>query len=99
MVFPLYDDNTGGRTFPYANYVLIALNVLVFVFLQRGGEDFHSEEGERFTYAFSCVPEEIVTGKDVTDTLVIHHPVTEQELGRIKLERTPISVYLTLLTS
>src|SRR4051812_9154431 len=34
MVFPLSDDDSDRRTVPYVNYVLIAVNVLVFVALQ-----------------------------------------------------------------
>jgi len=93
MVMPLYDDNTGRRTFPYVNYALIAMNVLVFVVLQGMGTN------ERFTYAFSCVPEEIVTGRDVDHAVSLEHPVTGQEIGSIELQPTPLSVYLTLLTS
>lgn len=90
MVFPLYDDNTGRRLTPVVNYVLIGLNVLVFLVLQQGGAN------EKFTYAFSTVPQEIVTGKD------IDHPVqvkVGREVGTIDLQPTPGSVYLTLLTS
>jgi membrane associated rhomboid family serine protease len=59
MVFPLYDDNTDRQTTPWVNYLLIAINILVFVFLQQLGTN------ERFTYALSTVPFEIVTGRDV----------------------------------
>ena len=95
MVFPLYDDNTGRRTFPYVNYVLIALNVLVFVVFQRLG----TKEGDQFTYAFSCVPYEIVHNEDVARKVEIRSPITDEYRGTIELERTPVSVYLTLLTS
>ena len=59
MVFPLYDDNTDRTTTPIVNYVLIAINILVFVFLQQLGNN------DRFTYAFSTVPQEIVSGRDM----------------------------------
>ena len=59
MVFPLYDDNTDRHRTPFVNYALIALNVFVFVVLQQLGAN------ERFTYALSTVPFEIVTGQDV----------------------------------
>jgi membrane associated rhomboid family serine protease len=59
MVFPLYDDNTDRQSTPWVNYLLIAINILVFVFLQQLGTN------ERFTYALSTVPFEIVTGRDV----------------------------------
>ncbi len=59
MVFPIGDDNTGRLRTPYATYLLIALNVLVFVFLQGMGTN------ERFTCSFSTVPQEIRTGEDI----------------------------------
>jgi membrane associated rhomboid family serine protease len=59
MVFPLYDDNSDRHSTPWVNYLLIAINILVFVFLQGLGTN------ERFTYALSTVPFEIVTGRDV----------------------------------
>jgi membrane associated rhomboid family serine protease len=93
MVFPIGDDNTGRRSRPVVNYVLIALNILVFVFLQRLGTN------EPFTYAFSTVPQEIATGQDVDRVVVVNDPVSGQTVGEIDLEPTPISVYLTLLTS
>lgn len=59
MVFPLYDDNTDRSRTPFVNYALIAINIFVFVVLQRLGSN------EEFTYALSTVPYEIVTGRDV----------------------------------
>jgi membrane associated rhomboid family serine protease len=93
MVFPMYDDNTGRRTFPGVNYVLIALNVLVFVFLQGAGTN------EKFTYAFAAVPYEIVHNEDLREPVTIEDPLTRRKLGTIDLEPTPVSVYLTLLVS
>ena len=94
MVFPLYDDNSDRLTTPVVNYVLIAVNILVFVFLQGLGSN------DRFTYAFSTVPAEIVTGRDaVTNDRVLVEPVTGQRLLVPGLQRTPFSVYLTLITS
>jgi membrane associated rhomboid family serine protease len=93
MVLPIGDDNTGRRSKPVVNYVLIAINILVFVFLQGLGSN------ERFTYAFSTVPQEIATGQDLVRTVVIRDPMSEQMVGQINLQPTPISVYLTLLTS
>lgn len=94
MVFPLYDDNTDRATKPIVNYVLIAINILVFVFLQQLGNN------DRFTYAFSTVPAEITSGRDIrTPDQVREHPVTGQELLQPGLQPTPISVYLTLIIS
>src|SRR5205807_1893227 len=69
------------------------VNLLVFIFLQGMGTN------DRFTYAFSTVPEEIATGRDVDRAVVVKDPVTQQVVGKIQLEPTPGSVYLTLLTS
>ena len=94
MVFPLYDDNTDRTTTPIVNYVLIAINILVFVFLQQLGTN------ERFTYAFSTVPQEILTGRDIrTPDRIVEHPVTGQQLLIPGLQPTPFSVYLTLIFS
>jgi len=90
VVFPLYDDNTGRTRTPYVTYGLIALNVLVFVFLQGLGTN------ERFTYAFSTVPQEIRTGQDVAGRVPVEFG---GERDTIPLQPTPGSVYLTLLTS
>ena len=94
MVFPLYDDNSDRTTPPVVNYVLIAINILVFVFLQQLGSN------DRFTYAFSTVPQEIVTGQDVrTPDRVAVYPVTGQRVVIPGLQATPVTVYLTLITS
>src|SRR5882762_3726896 len=94
MVFPLYDDNSDRLTTPVVNYVLIAVNILVFVFLQGLGSN------DRFTYAFSTVPAEIITGRDVvTSDRVLIQPMTGQRLEVPGLQPTPFSVYLTLITS
>jgi len=94
MVFPLYDDNSDRLTTPVVNYAIIAVNILVFVFLQQLGNN------GQFTYAFSTVPLEILTGHDVvTPTRVLIEPVTGQRMLVPGLERTPFSVYLTLFTS
>jgi membrane associated rhomboid family serine protease len=94
MVFPLYDDNSDRTTTPIVNYVLIAINILVFVFLQQLGTNDH------FTYAFSTVPQEIISGRDVTTPpRIVENPITHQELRILGLQATPFSVYLTLLVS
>jgi membrane associated rhomboid family serine protease len=94
MLFPIADDNSDRRTTPVVNYVLILTNILVFVFLQGFGNN------ERFTYAFSTVPAEIVSGKDiVTPDRIVVQQFTGQRLEMPGLQPTPIPVYLTLLTS
>ena len=90
MVFPIGDDNTGRLRTPYITYLLIALNVLVFVFFQGMGTN------ERFTYAFSTVPQEIRTGEDIARPVRIE---VGDQTATIALQETPGSVYLTLLVS
>ena len=92
MVFPLYDDNTDRHSTPFVNYAIIALNIFVFVVLQRLGTD------TDFTYSFSTVPGEIVSGRDiVTPAREIEY--AGQQVLIPGLGATPISVYITLFTS
>ncbi|HEU4873698.1 MAG TPA: rhomboid family intramembrane serine protease [Pyrinomonadaceae bacterium] len=94
MVFPLYDDNADRATTPLVNYAIIALNIFVFVVLQKLGSD------TGFTYSFSTVPQEILSGTDVTTPArVLEHPMTGQRVLIPGLGETPGSVYLTLFTS
>ena len=96
MVFPIGDDNTGRSTFPIVNIALIVANVLVFVFLQGLGQN------DRFTFAYSTVPAEIISGKDLVsgDRVVQMETVRGvQEVRLPGLGETPIPVYLTLLSS
>jgi len=92
-MFPLGDDNSGITTPPIVTILLIIANIVVFVWFQGlGGND-------QFTYAFSVVPHEIVTGKDANEPVQVRDPLTNDPVGTINLKSTPLSVYLTLLTS
>jgi membrane associated rhomboid family serine protease len=94
MFIPIGDDNTGSTIRPYVNYVLIAVNILVFVLLQ--GMDGSSA----FTYACSTVPAEILNGHDiVTNPALWTDPNTGQQFQIPGLQPTPIPVYLTTVTS
>ena len=93
MLFPIGDDNRGRNITPVVNYVLIAVNVLVFVFLQGLGSN------DRFTYAYSTVPGEILTGKDIVTRPTAVENLTGQRMEVPGLQPTPIPVYLTLITS
>jgi membrane associated rhomboid family serine protease len=90
MVFPIGDDNADRVRTPYVTYLFIVLNVLVFVFLQGLGTN------DRFTYAFSVVPEEIRTAEDIAKPVPVQ---VGDETATIPLQPTPVHVYLTLLTS
>jgi membrane associated rhomboid family serine protease len=61
VVLPLYDDNPTGRV-PYLTILFIALNVVVFAFVQpRGGE----AEVE-FTYRYAVIPCELDQGSPLS---------------------------------
>lgn len=98
MAFPLADDNADRKSFPFVTVSLIVINVLVFTLLQGFGTN------DNFTLAFSTVPAEIMSGQDL-----ITEDGPEQQMqtadGNVVVYRqpglkpTPISVYITLLTS
>ena len=94
MLLPLGDDNRDRTLVPFINYVLIAINIFVFVLLQGLGSN------TDFTYSFSTVPQEIISGEDiVTDDRIVEDPAVGQRFTIPGLQPTPFSVYITLLTS
>ncbi len=94
MLIPIGDDNSAITNRPYVTYALIAANVLVWILFQQmsGNSD--------FTYAYSTVPAEILTGKDI---VLPARQITDEYTGNISymppLFATHIPVYLTLFTS
>ncbi|MBP6432972.1 MAG: rhomboid family intramembrane serine protease [Ferruginibacter sp.] len=94
MLMPIGDDNSALKERPYITWALIAANVLVWiVFQQMNGEGY-------FTYAYSTVPAEILTGKDiVTQVQTYTDPYTGQQFLIPGLQPTGIPVYFTLFTS
>jgi membrane associated rhomboid family serine protease len=94
MIFPIGDDNRDRRITPIINYLFVSVNVLVFVFFQGLGTN------EKFTYSFSTVPEEIITGRDiVTEDKIFQDPISGNHYRISGLQPTPVSVYITLITS
>jgi membrane associated rhomboid family serine protease len=99
MVFPVGDDNTDRRLFPFVTIALLIANVFVFVVLQGMGAN------EDFTMAYVQVPAEIISGHDVvTEPSVQRIPVPGGQ-GQVMevtvpgLKPTPVPVWLTLLTA
>ena len=90
MIFPIGDDNSDRASVPVINYLLIVINILVFIFLQGATGD------NQFTASYATVPEEIRTGRDVKGTVRINVGTEE---ARITLGETPSPVYITLLAS
>lgn len=84
-LMPIGDDNVGRTITPYLTYLLIAVNIFVFVFLQL--------PNEAFTYSFAVIPREIVQNQDLVG-LVQLGPETAIRLGP-----GPKPVQLTILTA
>jgi membrane associated rhomboid family serine protease len=87
MLLPIGDDNYERRSTPYLVYLIVAINVVVFLI------QLLPDIGDRFTYAYAAVPHEITTGEDL-DTAIRIGP-------RIVIPHYPgpSPIYLTLLTS
>ena len=93
-MLPIGDDNSDRHLTPYVNYILIVLNILVFILYQGWGNNIP------FTFAYATVPAEILTGNDIiTQPQIIHDQITGQSIDMPGLQVTPIPVYLTLFTS
>ena len=93
-MIPLSDDDSDRITFPFVNYIFIAINILVFIVYQKFGSDIN------FTYSYATVPAEILTGHDiVTQPIIVHDPVSGQQVQIPGLGVTAIPVWLTLITS
>jgi membrane associated rhomboid family serine protease len=93
-MFPIGDDNSDRTITPIVNYLLILINIFVFVYWQAFGQDI------QFTYSYATVPAEILSGHDiVTSAKIITDPYTGQQIEMPGLGITNIPVYLTLITS
>jgi Uncharacterized membrane protein (homolog of Drosophila rhomboid) len=68
-MIPIGDDNTGRTITPFINYLLIIINVVVFVFAQRLGSN------EAFLMSYALIPEEILTGRDIVGGGLLHTPI------------------------
>ncbi len=88
MVMPLGDDNLDRRTTPVVTYILIAVNVIVWLRELSGGE--------RFINGFSAIPYEITHGTDLVGTQSI---VVGGQTIAVPMYPGPTPIYLTLLTS
>jgi len=58
-MIPIGDNDSDRIRTPFVNYLLIAINILVFVFFQNMGTN------DAFLMSFATVPHEILTGEDV----------------------------------
>lgn len=90
MLFPIKDDDRLLDRPAIVTWILLGLNILVFVAFQGLGAN------EAFTYGWSVIPQEIVSGKDlitpVTATISNQRVTIPQEPG-------PVPIYLTILSA
>ena len=93
-MIPIGDDNSDRHLTPYVNYILIVINILVFVLYQGMGDNIP------FTFAYATVPAEILSGQDIiTQPQIIQDELTGQSITMPGLQLTPVPVYVTLFTS
>ncbi len=76
---------------PVVNWVIVALNILVFLLLQQLGSN------DAFSYAFSLVPREIMTGTDLAGVQIIRDSLGNS--AQITHYATPLPVYFNFLSS
>jgi membrane associated rhomboid family serine protease len=91
-MFPIGDENERGHGPAFVTLAIIALNVLVFIFLQGAG----GPDGDEFTYGYSAVPQEITHGVDLTQPEPIE--VQGQQVS-VPQEPGPSPIWLTLFSS
>jgi membrane associated rhomboid family serine protease len=102
MLLPIGDDNQGRTTTPFVVYIIVAINVAVFLLLQQATM---TAEGVYFTYGYSVVPYEITHGVDLKEPVTVPGealevgPRGEQRPLRIPEAPGPYPIYWTLLTS
>lgn len=91
-MFPIGDDNQNVTIVPVVNYAFIGINILVFLLLQGIGGN------EAFTYAFSLVPQEIVSGVDLQGMIDVKNSAGKI-IGEVPHYSTPLPVYFNFLSS
>ena len=87
MLFPISDDNRGVSGPVFVTYVLLAANVLVFLY---------QLSNPAFTYGWSVVPAEIMSGDDIVNPVLVEAGGQSVEIPQ---EPGPSPIYVTLLSS
>ena len=88
MVMPLGDDDLDRRSVPVVTYILIAINVIVWLLELSGGE--------KFINGYSAIPFEITHNTDLVGSQAVD--IGGQSIS-IPMYPGPKPIYLTLLTS
>src|SRR5687768_11735957 len=93
-MLPIGDDNSDRIRTPFVTYFFIAVNLFVFFYFQQMGVNLD------FTYSYSTVPAEILTGNDiVTEPVWVEDLISGDRMLMPGLGITNIPVWLTLITS
>ena len=87
MLFPIADDNKGISGPAYVTWLLLAINIVVFL-LQLSDET--------ITYGWSIIPQEIMSGQDLVEPQIVTDVAGEDHL--IPQAPGPSIIYLTLLS-
>ncbi len=90
MLFPLSDDDRRLTRTAWVTLVFLAANVIVFILFQGMGGN------EAFTYGWSVIPQEIMTGQDLVGDVTLQ--VGDQ---RAVITHTPgpVPIYLTVVSA
>jgi membrane associated rhomboid family serine protease len=83
MLFPIGDDNRDRRIVPLVTWILIGINVVVFL---------RQLTDPAFTYGYSVVPAEITSGTDIDRIVQIGD-------AKLRLHAGPTPIYLTLFSA
>jgi membrane associated rhomboid family serine protease len=90
MLIPIGDENVRGAPLAWVTYLLLLANVGVFFYFQEMGTN------EEFTYGYSVIPQQIVTGDDFTTPQQVEHQGQTVEVPQYP---GPSPIYLTLITA
>jgi membrane associated rhomboid family serine protease len=87
MLFPISDDDRHISGPAYITWFLLAANIIVYLYQMQE---------PAFTYGWSVIPREIVTGEDLVGTAVIR-----SDQGGVEIPQAPgpTPIYLTILTA
>jgi membrane associated rhomboid family serine protease len=88
-MLPIGDQGDEQGGLPIVNIAVIAINVLVFVFLQL--------PSDAFTMAYSAIPLEITTGDDLIGPATI--PLPDGTAATLEHADGPEPIWLTLFSS
>jgi membrane associated rhomboid family serine protease len=90
MLLPIGDENVKGAPPAWVTYLLIIANLVVFFVFQGAGTN------EEFTYGYSVIPQEIVTGEDFTAPQTVEF---QGQTVQVPQHPGPSPIYLTILTA